>query len=688
MKRLNFKQDLTQNLIKVLFFVIGAVLIINSFPREGRFRYTFQEGKPWRYGLMTAPYDFQVFKNEKQILSEKDSIIKKYRPHLNMGANILQSSQRQFNSDCKSFLNITVPAHYMKYINDKLNKIYNAGIISTKDMENFLNDSVSNVLIVNNNIAVSRNISSIMTSKQAYEAMFNDLPYGINPNILKACKLNNYISENLILDKIASKRAKQQLLSKVSLTSGLVQRGERIIDKGEIISPEVFAVLNSLKIVSEKRSQVSGANGVLFGQIVLVCGLFILQFLFLWYFRPFTYKRKANVAFIMILITGLVLLTSFMVRYGNFSVYMIPYVILPIMIRTFFDSRTALFAHIITVLICSTIVAYPYEFLLLQITAGMTSVYSLKELTQRSQLVFCSLLVLLAYCVMYTGVSLIQEGSMNRINWQMYAFFLVNCGLLLSSYLLIFLFEWMFGYTSNVTLVELSNTNNPLLRSFSETCPGSFQHSMQVSNLATAGAQEINANVQLARTGAIYHDIGKSINPIYFTENQSGVNPHDNLSLEESAAIIASHVTEGLKLANKNKLPLVIRDCIRSHHGTGPVRYFYNAFKIANPDKEVPEVFFYKGANPSTKETAILMMADAVEASSRSLKDYSEASISELVERIIDMQLHEGSFKDVPITFRDMEKLKAVFKSKLLTIYHTRIEYPELPVASPPLIQV
>jgi hypothetical protein len=211
---------------------------------------------------------------------------------------------------------------------------------------------------------------------------------------------------------------------------------------------------------------------------------------------------------------------------------------------------------------------------------------------------------------------------------------------------------------------------------------------MQVSNLATAGAQEINANVQLARTGAIYHDIGKSINPIYFTENQSGVNPHDNLSFEESAAIIASHVTEGLKLANKNKLPLVIRDCIRSHHGTGPVRYFYNAFKIANPDKEVPEVFFYKGANPSTKETAILMMADAVEASSRSLKDYSEASISELVEKIIDMQLHEGSFKDVPITFRDMEKLKAVFKSKLLTIYHTRIEYPELPVANPPLIQV
>jgi len=686
MERIIFKNDLTQNLIKVLFFVVGAVLILNSFPREGKFRYAFQEGKPWRYGLMTAPYDFQVFKTEKEILREKESIMREYRPHMNMDTNVLQSALKQYNSDCNSFLNITVPVHYLKYISNQLNIIYNAGIISTKNMETCLNDSVSNVLIVNKKVAVSRKISSIYTSKQAYEAMFENLPPEINPRVLKACKLNNYIAENLIPDEKASEIAKQELLSKVSMTSGLVQRGERIIDKGEIISPEIYTILNSLKIVAEKRSRTSGTNGVLFGQIVLVCGLFILQFLFLWFFRPFTYKRKANVAFIMILITGFVLLTSLLVRFGNLNVYIIPYVILPIMIRTFFDSRTALFAHIITVLICSTIVGYPYEFLLLQITAGMTSVYSLKDLTQRSQLVFCSLLVLLTYCVMYTGVSLIQEGSMNRINWQMYAFFLVNGGLLLSSYLLIYLFEWIFGYTSNVTLVELSNTNNPLLRNFSETCPGSFQHSMQVSNLAAAGAQEINANVQLARTGAMYHDIGKSINPIYFIENQSGINPHDNLSLEESAAIIASHVTEGLKIANKYKLPLVIRDCIRSHHGTGPVRYFYNAFRNEYPEKEVPEIFFYKGTNPSSKETAILMMADAVEASSKSLKEYSESSISELVERIIDMQLHEGSFKDVPITFRDMEKLKAVFKSKLQTIYNTRIEYPEMSLVNQPLL--
>ena len=273
---------------------------------------------------------------------------------------------------------------------------------------------------------------------------------------------------------------------------------------------------------------------------------------------------------------------------------------------------------------------------------------------------------------------------MNRINWRMFVYFLINGGFMLTSYLLIYLFEWMFGYTSNVTLVELSNINNPLLREFSETCPGTFQHSMQVSNLATAAAQEINANVQLARTGALYHDIGKMVNPVYFTENQSGVNPHESLSSEESVRLITSHVPEGLKLANKHGLPLVIRDCIRTHHGNNPVRFFCNAFKQAHPEENVPDYFYYTGVNPSTKETAILMMADAVEASSRSLKVYTEVAISNLVERIIEMQIKDGSFKDVPITFRDLEKIKTVFKLKLQTIYHTRIAYPELPLVLPP----
>lgn len=684
MKIPRLEKELTEHLLKIAFFVLGAVLILQSFPREGRFRYMFQEGKPWRYGLMTAPYDFQIYKSDAQLDEERSIALKDFKPYLRMDTTLLEKELATLKADFYTKYRLTVPQHYLDYVVAQLTSIYSTGIVSNKDKENMLEDSIAFVLVVRNKIARTQSVNSLFTASEAYEAIFQNLPPAINPMLLKHCKLNNYLKENLHIDREASDRERSNLLATVSQTSGLVQRGERIIDRGEIISSETYRVLSSLKQVAEQRQDEAGGIGVLIGQIVLVCGLLFLQFLFLWFFRPFTYQRKANVAFVLILITGLVLLTALVVRSGFATVYMIPYAVLPIMVRTFFDSRTALFAHIITVLICSAIVSYPYEFLLLQITAGMTSVYSLKDLTQRSQLVICALLVFLTYSVMYLGVSLIQEGAILRINPMMFAYFLLNAGLMLSSYLLIYLFEWMFGYTSNVTLVELSNINNPLLRQFSETCPGSFQHSMQVSNLATAGAQEINANVQLARTGSLYHDIGKMLNPIYFVENQSGLNPHDSLSPEGSAAIIRKHVTDGLVLARKHKLPLVIRDCIRSHHGNGPVRYFYNKFKQEHPDEPVPDVFFYEGTLPTSKETAILMMADAVEASSRSLKTYSEENISNLVDRIVDSQIAEGLFKHVPITFRDMEKLKRVFKSKLTSFYHGRITYPESPTAKQP----
>lgn len=687
MKRKNFKENLSQNLLKIGFFLIAAVLILQSFPREGRFRYNFQEGKPWRYGLMTAPYDFQIFKTDQEIKQETDSILSDFQPYVSLDSTVFIKVRQQLLSDYHSYLRITVPQRYLNHILQQLNNIYQVGILSSDDYQSYVSDSVSSVLVVQDRIARAWDLSALFSTQKAYEAMYENLPPNIQPAVLKTCKLNKYLVENLKPDVVATDRSREAYTKRVSLTSGLVQRGERIIDRGDIISAETYKVLRSLKKVAQERSMASGNNGVLFGQFVLVAGLFLLQFLFLLFFRPFTYERKSNVVFILILITGFVLITSLVVHTGYLNVYLIPYAILPIMVRTFFDSRTALFAHIITVLISSTIVAYPYEFLLIQIAAGMASVYSLKDLTQRSQLVLCSILVVITYCVMYLGISLIQEGYMNRVDWHMFVYFVVNGVLMLSSYLLIYLFEWMFGYTSNVTLVELSNINNPLLREFSETCPGSFQHSMQVSNLSTAAAQEINANVQLARTGALYHDIGKMSNPVFFTENQSGVNPHNDLTPEESSAIIIAHVTDGLKIAHKRGLPLVIRDCIRSHHGNGPVRYFYNLYRKEHPDGDVPECFFYKGAYPTTKETAILMMADAVEASSRSLSEYTESSISVLVEKIINTQFQEGAFRDVPITFRDLEKIKSIFKLKLQTIYHTRIVYPEMPVVMPPAVR-
>jgi len=545
MKRKKFREDLSQNLLKITFFVLAAILIVQSFPREGRFRYSFQEGKPWRYGLMTAPYDFQIYKTDVEIKTETDSVLLGFKPYLRMDTAITAVILEKLQSDFLQNFHEIVPSQYLDFISNRLAQIYATGIISASDHSALLSDSVQYVLVLRDRMALERSLSSLYTTTAAYEALFDKLPSNIHTSVLKSLKLNNYIQENMIPDEKSNLKAKANFEKQVSQTEGLVQRGERIIDQGEIISPETFRILYSLKKVAEVRSIASGGSGVLMGQFVLVFGLFILQFLFLWFFRPFTYERKANVVFILILITGMVLLTSLVVHTGRVSVYMIPYAILPIMIRTFFDSRTALFAHIITVLISSTIVASPYEFLLLQIAAGMTSVYSLRDLTQRSQLVLCAVLVVLTYCVMYLGISLIQEGFMSRVNWKMFLYFLVNGGLMLTSYLLIYFFEWLFGYTSNVTLVELSNMNNPLLREFSETCPGSFQHSLQVSNLATAAAQEINANVQLARTGALYHDIGKMSNPIFFGENQTGMNPHDKMEPEDSAKMIASHVPEG-----------------------------------------------------------------------------------------------------------------------------------------------
>lgn len=675
-KRKKFKEDLTQNLIKMAFFLLAAVLIVQSFPREGRFRYSFQEGKPWRYDLMTAPYDFQIYKTDNQIQVERDSALKSFKSYMRMDTSLVTSMNRK--------LQLLISTHpemkqgEISYVTDKIRRIYESGVVSSVTFDQLMQDSMLSVMLLRGNVASEYDTKRLLTVKKAYAFFFEDPPFFVNTQRIKGLQLNQVIQENVQLDAQANSQAKSELENRISITSGMIQRGERIIDRGEIISPEVFQILHSLKRVAEERSASYGKSGVLMGQIVLVLGLFVLQFLYMWFFRPIMYERKANVAFLLILITGLVLLTSLIVGKGRMNVYMIPYAILPIMVRTFFDSRTALFAHIITVLISSTIVAYPYEFLLIQIAAGMTSVYSLRDLTQRSQLVMCAILVVLTYCVMFFGVSLIQEGFMNRINASMFLNFVINGGLMLTSYLLIYFFEWLFGYTSNVTLMELSNMNNSLLRAFSETAPGSFQHSLQVSNLATAAAQEINANVQLARTGAMYHDIGKMVNPMYFTENQLGVNPHDELSPEESCKMITSHVDEGLKLANKFGLPLVIRDCIRMHHGNGPVRFFYNNFKKSNPDAEVPEVYFYRGVNPNTKETAILMMADAVEASSRSLKDFSEKSISDLVDKIINAKIQDGAFKNIPLTFRDLERVKMVFKLKLQSIYHSRIAYPEI----------
>ena len=417
----------------------------------------------------------------------------------------------------------------------------------------------------------------------------------------------------------------------------------------------------------------------IFGQVLFV-SIFVLFFMiYLELFRNKYYERKGTLTLLFALVVIFPVILSIMVAQNIGSVYVVPFAMIPIIVGIFLDSRTAFVAHIIIVLLCSITLRYPYEFIVLQIGAGMAAIYSLRELSQRSQLFRTAVIVFACYALLYFAFALIQDDELTKLNTRMYIYFGINGILLLFAYPLLFVLEKTFGFTSNVTLVELSNINNSLLRKMSEIAPGTFQHSLQMANLAAEAANRIGANSQLVRTGALYHDIGKTLNPAFFTENQSGINPHKSLSYEQSAQVIINHITDGIKLAEKHNLPKVIKDFIRTHHGAGVAKYFYISYKNEHPDEEVDmSMFSYPGPNPFTKEQAILMMADAVEAASRSLPEYTEESVNGLVEKIVDGQVSDGYFKECPITFKDIALVKALFKEKLKTVYHTRITYPEL----------
>ncbi len=665
---------------RVLLFVIAAAIIVYCYPREGRFRYQFQEGKPWRYGLLTAPYNFSVYKSEAAYKAEQDSVLSHYRPFLQQDNQILPQTLEKLNKDYQDFLRITVPERYRNYLVEQLKLIYNVGIISAENLNQLEKEGATTVTMLVDNMGEPHDITSLFTAKKAYAALLTNLPHNIDKKILiQDCHIENYLTENCFYDQATSQRAKKELLGSISQTSGMVQRGERIIDQGEIVDHNTFLKLDSFRRQAEKRNETAGSYWLLIGQILWVGMAMSMLGLYLYKIRPRIFDHTANIGFILILVVALSLLTALVIRNDELlNVYMIPFAIITILVTTFFDSRTAFYAYMITILICAPITHFPFEFLMLQLSVGVVSILTLKRLTQRSQLIFNILWILLIYCLAYTSISLLQEGSLTLVQWKMYVSFGVNALLLLSSYLLIYLFEWLFGYISDVTLVELANINSKLLREFSETCPGSFQHSLQVSNLAAAAAQSINANAQLVRTGALYHDLGKMANPSYFTENQSdGENPLLQMPLEEAAHTVTDHVPNGLKIASQYRLPKVIKDFIQTHHGASSARYFHTLYKNEHPDQEVPEGFFYPGPDPFSKETAILMMADTIEAASRSMKVYSEESISNLVETLLSTQFSEGRYKNVPITFQELETIKAVFKDKLRSIYHARIAYPK-----------
>ena len=668
-------------LYKCLIFIVTVSIITYFMPKEGKFNYEFDINTPWKYGLLQASFNFPIYKSDQQVQKEQDSLLISYQPYFQMDKNVEKNMLNKFREDYNRNMKFALPStDYYRHIERTLKRIYEKGVLSMQDTQLLAEDSIQSILLVDKNMATSQDADQLFTVKGAYEYLLSADTLNYNKRVLQSCNLNNYVTSNLSYDLEKSEAALEDLTSSISWVKGLVLEGQKIIDRGEIINEQTYDILCSLQKEWEKRSEsVQEIRLTIMGQALIVSILIICFMIYLELFRKNYYERKRSVLLLFALIVFFPVILSIMVEQNLSNVYVIPLAMIPIIIGIFLDSRTAFMAHTVIILLCSISLRYPHEFIILQMAAGMTAIYSLRELSQRSQLLRTALIVVICYTLLYFAFELIHEDDLTKLNTRMYIYFTINGILLLFAYPLLFILEKTFGFTSNVTLVELSNINTKLLREMSEVAPGTFQHSLQMANLAAEAANKIGANSQLVRTGALYHDIGKMVNPAFFTENQTSVNPHKNLSYEQSAQVLISHITDGIKLAEKHNLPKVIKDFIRTHHGKGVAKYFYISYKNEHPNEEVDlEKFSYPGPNPFTKEQAILMMADAVEAASRSLSEYTEESINTLIDKIIDSQVADGYFKECPITFKDIALVKALFKEKLKTVYHTRITYPEL----------
>ena len=667
------------NIPVFIYFIIATVIILLLFPREGKFRYSFTEGRPWSYSLLTAPFDFPIYKTDAEIKQEEDSVNRHFTPYFALDTEVEDRQLSDLNETHAS--SGSWDGEYKRYIERTLREIYGRGVVSLEDYEFLKNSNYQVLRVFQNNEASPKPVSELFTSKSAYSYLLSRTPSYLSMDVMREFELNNFLRDNLKYDETMSEKVRQESLQKVSPSNGMVQAGEKIIDRGEIVDPVTYNILRSMRIIYERQGgTVQHQAGLIIGLAILITGLMACLFFYFFYLRGNIYEKRKDIFFMLFILLLFVVFTEICVSNHLFNIYVIPYAIVPLVIRTFFDSRSAQMTHLITMLICSLMVPLAFDFIFIQLIVCLVGIYVLKDLTQRSQLIKCSFYILLTYVVLYLGFLLLHDGDFSGINWLMLLYFTINFICVMFAYPFIYILEKIFGYISNVTLVELSDINTPLLQMLSEKSPGTFQHSLQVSMLGTAAAIKVEANPQLVRTGALYHDVGKISNPGFFIENKmEGADPHAHLSLEESARIITSHVPDGVKIAQQYNIPNAIIKFIRTHHGAGKAKYFYNTFKNQFPDKEPDETaFFYSGANPDTKETAILMMADSVEAASRSLKDYSEKSVCALVDKIIDGQIADGLLSNAPLTFQNISTIKEVFIEKLVSIYHSRIVYPEL----------
>jgi len=668
--------------LKFLMMVASIGLIVWTLPKQAKFRYEIEKGRIWTQKDLVSPYNFAILKTPQEIDNDRRVALESITPIYQLDATVETNQLDSFKNNLEikwhtSGISEKLKDEYIATGNNLLQHIYDTGLLrlNAKYQQYATNYLIT---ILNKNVATDQNTADLFTKDKALDYCKQQL--STLPNIDQSFLLDLIISRlqnNLTYDDALTARLENEAIENLSITRGMVNKDEIIVSKGSVVNDEVFQKLESYKKAFEDNSRVNGDRRlVMLGQFLLVAMAISLLMVFLYLFRRDIYNDNRLVSLILLVVTAMLVTLSLAIKLQMPNLYYIPYCIVPIIIRILFDTRLALNIHLLVVLIAGFFVPNSFEFAYFEITAGMVSIYSIKNLIRREQFLISALIITFSYFVAFLGIAFIREGSFTNINWMDFVPFVVSVLLTLLAYPLIYLFEKMFAITSDITLIELTNTNAQLLRELAFTAPGTFQHSLQVANLAENAIYTIGGNALLVRAGALYHDIGKLENPLFFIENQSGFNPHDKLPYDESAQIIIRHVSKGVEMAYKANVPEVVINFIRTHHGDTRVDYFYQSFLKNFPEKLINEkIFRYPGPIPFSKEQGVLMLADSVEAASRSLKEPDERSISALVDRIVKYKLDQGQLKDSDITLKDIETIKTIFKKMLMSIYHVRINY-------------
>jgi putative nucleotidyltransferase with HDIG domain len=669
-----------------MVFLSGIGLIFFVFPGESRFKYEFQKGSPWQHETLIAPFDFAILKTELEVKFESDSILKTFTPYFTLDTLIESTKIKEFALAISNLSEKEATLKSVKnlqFLPQVLSVYYQHGILALSATTNSELENKAEIIQVRGKRAERVAVKQLFSIKSAYQKL-NDTIRIITgkqyPLVVKSLNLGDFIAENLFFDEKLNQQEKKQLLDKLSLSKGMVQAGERIIFQGDLVGSEKYQILESLKKAYEtKRGDNIEYVLVIAGRILIIAVLMAMMFLYLIFYRRELFEHKRKLTFIILMMVLTVFMAALASKIKSVSIYMVPVAILPILVRIFFDSRTAIFSLMITSLLIGYFAPNSYEYMLLQIIAGIIAVFSLNQLSRRSHMIFTALWVFLTYLVVYTALALVQEGSLKTIDWTALRWFGFSSFLIFITYPLIYIFEKLFGFVSDVTLIELSDTNQPLLRKLAEEAPGTFQHSIQVANLAEAVIQKIGGNPFLVRAGALYHDIGKTNKSEFFIENQvPGMNPHDSLDYLKSAEIIIDHVTNGVILARKYKLPEILISFITTHHGTTQSNYFYKKYLIDNPGVQVDlSRFTYPGPLPHNKELAVLMLCDGIEATAHSLKEKTAATFSGMIETLVEQKIKSNQLIDADLTLRDLSVLKGTLIDQRLSIYHIRIEYPK-----------